>query len=108
LFLLFATGVIDTGGKFGASVIDIGGKLSPVSTTLAKLVAKFAAGVVDTSGKFAAGVVDSCDKFAPVSLILVVHLDLQISPRILRKKFETVLMGYSGAAGKLIHFKNQK
>jgi hypothetical protein len=40
----------------------------------------------------------------PVSLILVVHLDLWISPRI----FETVLMGYSGAGGKLIHEKNQK
>ncbi len=34
--------------------------LPPVSTTLAKLVAKFAAGVVfDTGGKFATGVVDT-------------------------------------------------
>ena len=33
--------------------------LPPVSTTLAKLVAKFAAGVADTGGKFAAGVVDT-------------------------------------------------
>jgi hypothetical protein len=31
--------------------------LPPVSTTLAKLVAKFAAIVIDTSGKFATGVV---------------------------------------------------
>jgi hypothetical protein len=31
----------------------------PVSTTLAKMVAKFAAGVLDTSGKFAAGIVDT-------------------------------------------------
>ncbi len=38
----------------------------------------------------------------PVSLILVVHLDLRISPRIF-EKFEIVLMGYSGAGGKLIH-----
>jgi hypothetical protein len=30
--------------------------LPPVSTTLAKLVAKFAAGVIDTVGKFATGV----------------------------------------------------
>jgi hypothetical protein len=37
--------------------------LPPVSTTLAKLVAKFAAGVVDT----------------------VVHLELRISPRIFEK-----------------------
>jgi hypothetical protein len=33
--------------------------LTPVSTTLLKLVAKFAAGVVDTGGKFATGVVDT-------------------------------------------------
>jgi hypothetical protein len=33
--------------------------LPPVSTTLAKLVAKFAVGVIDTSGKFATGVVDT-------------------------------------------------
>jgi hypothetical protein len=55
LFQLFANGVIDTGGKFAAGVVDAGGKLppvslTPVSTTLAKLVAKFAAGVVDTGG----------------------------------------------------------
>jgi hypothetical protein len=33
--------------------------LPPVSTTLAKLVAKFATGVADTGSKFAAGVVDT-------------------------------------------------
>jgi hypothetical protein len=33
--------------------------LLPVSTTLAKLVAKFAAGVIDTGGKFATGVIDT-------------------------------------------------
>jgi hypothetical protein len=38
--------------------------LPPVSTTLAKLVAKFAAGVVDTGGNFSAGVVDTVGKFA--------------------------------------------
>jgi hypothetical protein len=38
------------------------------------------------------------------ALIPVVHLDLRISPRIF-EKFETVLMGYSGAGGKLIHGK---
>jgi hypothetical protein len=38
--------------------------LPPVSTTLAKLVAKFTAGVVDTGGKFAAGVVDIGGNFA--------------------------------------------
>ncbi len=38
------------------------------------------------------------------TLTPVVHLDLRISPRIF-EKFETVLMGYSGAWGKLIHEK---
>jgi hypothetical protein len=38
--------------------------LPPVSTTLAKLVAKFAAGVVDIGGKFAASVVDTGGNFA--------------------------------------------
>ncbi len=38
--------------------------LPPVSTTLAKLVAKFAASVADTGCKFAAGVVDTSGNFA--------------------------------------------
>jgi hypothetical protein len=61
LFPLFATSVIDTGDKFAAGVVDIPvanccwlpqvsltsvANLPPVTTTLAKLVAKFAAGVV--------------------------------------------------------------
>jgi hypothetical protein len=57
---LFATGVVYTGAKFAAGVIDISGNLHlasltpmanlpPISTTLAKLVKKFATGVVDTS-----------------------------------------------------------
>ncbi len=37
--------------------------LPPVSTKLAKLVAKFAADVVDTGGKFASCVVDTGGKF---------------------------------------------
>jgi hypothetical protein len=43
----------------------------------------------------------------PVSLTPVANLELRISPRILTK-FETTLMVYSGAWGKLIHEKNQK
>jgi hypothetical protein len=68
LFPLFATGVIDNGGKFAAGVVYTGGKLPPVSltpaanlppvsftpvanllpvsTTQGKMVAKFATGVV--------------------------------------------------------------
>ncbi len=56
--------------------------MSPVPTTLGKMVAKFAAGVVGTSGKFAAGVVDNGG--APL------------------------LARYSGVGGKLIHEKNRK
>jgi hypothetical protein len=59
LFPLFATGVINIGGKFAASVVDTGRKLPPVSTTMAKLMAKFAASFVDTGGKFATGVIDT-------------------------------------------------
>ncbi len=44
----------------------------------------------------------------PVSLTPVANLDLWMSPRIFEKKFETTLMVYSGAWGKLIHEKNQK
>jgi hypothetical protein len=51
LFPLLATGVIDTGGKlqpFAAGIVDRVANLPPVSTTLAKLVAKLAANVIDT------------------------------------------------------------
>jgi hypothetical protein len=61
--------------------------LPPVSTTLANLVAKFAAGVDDTG---ATGVIDT-----------LTFEDL----REFSKKFKTVLIGYSGAEGKLIHEK---
>jgi hypothetical protein len=42
-----------------AGVVDTGGNLPPVSTTIVKLVAKLAAGVVDTGDKFATGVIDT-------------------------------------------------
>ncbi len=41
----------------------------------------------------------------PVSTTLMVNLELQINPQIFEKKFETALMGYSGAWGKPIHEK---
>jgi hypothetical protein len=55
---------------------------------------------------FAIRVVDTGGKLPPVSLTPVVHLDLRISPQI-SKKFETVLMGHSGAGGKLTHEKTR-
>jgi hypothetical protein len=33
LLTLFATGVVDTGGKFAAGVVDTGGNLPPASLT---------------------------------------------------------------------------
>jgi hypothetical protein len=111
----FATGVNNTGGKCKKSLIikvliivwTTVANLPPVSTTLGKLVEKFAAGVVDTGGNFAAGVVDTGGKFATgvvdtgdASLLANISANF-------RKKFETVLMGYSGAGGKLIHEKTR-
>ncbi len=59
--------------------------MPPVSTTLVKLVAKFAAGVLDTGG-------------TPYTLTCEYLREFS-------KKFETILKGYSGAGGKLIHEK---
>ncbi len=85
MFPLFATSVVDTGGKFVSGIIDTGvANLLPVSTTQGDLVEKFAAGVVDTGGNFAAGVIDTGGKLAQVSLTQV-HLDLRVSPRIFKK-----------------------
>jgi hypothetical protein len=48
---LFATGVVDTGGKFASGVVDTSGKFAPsINNTSGNLVAKFATGVVDTGG----------------------------------------------------------
>ncbi len=72
----FTTDVVYTSGKFSAGIVDTA-ILPPESTTLAKLVAKFAASVFDTGG-------------APWLATIFANF---------WKKFETVLMGYSGAGG---------
>ncbi len=59
--------------------------MPPVSTAQGELVAKYSAGVVDTGGKFAAGVIDTGGNLPLVSLTPVVHLDLRISLRMLKK-----------------------
>ncbi len=64
MFPLFASGVVNTSGKFAAVSMTSVANLPPVSTTQAELVAKFAAGVIDTGGKFVPGVVDTGGKFA--------------------------------------------
>jgi hypothetical protein len=75
LFQLFATGVVDAGGKFATGVVDAGGKFAPVSLTpvvnfmrpggLPKVAMTTAAnGINDTSSKFATGINDTCGKFS--------------------------------------------
>ena len=59
--------------------------LPPVSTTQGELVAKFAAGVVVTGGNLPPVSLTPVANLPPVSLTPVVHLDLQISPRIFEK-----------------------
>ncbi len=63
-FPLFATGVVDTSGKFSTSIVDTGGK--------------FAIGINDTSGT-------GVKILPPVSLLPVVHLVLRISQRTFEK-----------------------
>ncbi len=93
--------------------------LPPVSTTLVKLVPKFAPGFVDTGGKFAASFVDTGGNCAACVVdtggkFATVVVDTSDAPSLANisanfwEKCLTVLMGYSGAGGKLIHEKNQK
>ncbi len=58
-FLLFAAGVIDTGGNLPPVSLILVANLLPVSTIPAVPVTKFAADIVDTEGKFATGVIDT-------------------------------------------------
>jgi hypothetical protein len=82
---LFATTVVDTGGNLPPALLTPAEIFCwyhwhqwqichPCQKHKRNLVAKFAAGVVDTGGKFATGVNNTRE-----------HLDLQISPRILKK-----------------------
>jgi hypothetical protein len=96
LFPLFATGAIDAGGKFTASVIDTGGKMPPVSTTPAVLVTKFTTNVNDNCGKFASGVADT-SKLCTLTCKYLSEFS---------KKFEITLMLFSWTWGKMIHEKN--
>ncbi len=50
MFPLYATGVINTGGKFAAGVVDTGGKFATGINNTSSIGGKFAAGVVDTGG----------------------------------------------------------
>jgi hypothetical protein len=90
---LFATGVTDTGGKFAAGVVDTSGQ--PLAANIsANFQKKFE---TETGGK----ICRRCHW----------HRWSTFSCEYLRefsKKFETALLVYSRAWGKLIHEKNQK
>ncbi len=64
LLPLFATGVVDTGGKIAAGIVDTGGKFAAGINNACENGRKFATGVADTGGKFATGVVDTGSNFA--------------------------------------------
>jgi hypothetical protein len=100
---VFATGVVDTGGKFAAAVVDISGNLPPVSLTqvenlppvlltpLANLPPISTTPMVPVA-KFAADVVAfTCEYLCEFS-----------------KKFQMTLIVFSGAWGNMIHDKNLK
>jgi hypothetical protein len=88
LIPLFATGVTDTGGKFAAGVVDTGGKI--------------AASINNTGGKLATGINSTSETGGKICRrCRCEHL------REFSKKFETALMVYSGAWGKLIHEKTR-
>ncbi len=72
---------------------------------------RFAAGIVDTGGKFATGVNNTREIGCKISRQCRWYRRCILTFQYLRefsKKFEIVLMEYSGAGGKLIHEKNKK
>jgi hypothetical protein len=80
LFPLFATGVVDTGGKFAAGVVDTGGNLPPVLLTPT-------ANLPPVSLKLVANLppVSTTPVVLVANLSPVVHLELRITPRIFKK-----------------------
>ncbi len=94
--------------SIAASIVDTGGSVNSTRGTGGKICSwcrwycwqiyrrcrwyqrQFATGVIDTGGKFATGGKLTCEFLREFS-----------------KKFETVLMGYSGTVGKLIHKKTR-
>jgi hypothetical protein len=88
LLPLFATGVVDTGGKFAAGIVDTSGNLLPASLTpVAKMMEKFATGVADTGGKFATRVVDTGG--AP----WLAHISANFRKKMKRSKWNTLGLG---------------
>ncbi len=99
MFLLFATGVNHTGGKFAAGVVATGGNLPSAALTSAANLPPVSLTPVANLPPVSTTQVELVAKF--------VHLDLRISPRIFKKILNdpTVI---SGAWGKVIPEKNLK
>ncbi len=87
-----ATSVVDNSGKFAASIVDSGGKFATGINSASETGGKICPWC-RIRGKFATGVWYRWCTFTCEYL------------REFSKKFETVLMEYSGAGGKLIHEK---
>ncbi len=82
-----------------------------IATDVVDTGGKFAAGVVDTGGKFATGINNTSETGDKICRWCRWYRWCTFTCKYLRefsKKFETVLMGYSGAGGKLIQEKYQK
>jgi hypothetical protein len=97
MFSLFAAGVVDTGGNLPLASLTPAANLPPVSLTPVANLPPVSTAQGDLVAKFAAGVVD-----LRICTLICEYL------REFSKKFETVLMGYSGAGGKLVHKIDQK
>ncbi len=80
------TGVVDTGGKFAASVVDTGGKFATC---------------INNTSKTGRKICRRCRWCRGAPLLANISANF-------RKKYEMVLMGYSGAGGKLIHEKKTR
>ncbi len=87
LFQLFATEVVDAGGKFTAVGVDTDDKMPPMSLTPGANLPPLSTTLAVSAANLSPGSLTLVANLPLVSLIPVVHLDLRISPRIF-KKFE--------------------
>ncbi len=75
------------------------------------IVPIFCPSVINTVSKFAAGIINTSETGGKICRRCCWYRWSTLTCEYLRefsKKFKTVLLGYSGAGGKLIHEKNQK
>ncbi len=121
-FATSSAGVVDTSGKFATGVNDTGGKLPPVSKTpetissCRHLKVNSKANIYIYVNSSTQRCPNKIIKFFLLKIFFICHRCQRhrwctLNCEYLRefsKKFETALMVYSGAWGKLIHEKNQK